>query len=250
MVKGSGYITSQCCGSTEIELGTVYAAEMGISLFSDIDRYTLEDAVVTLSYHLQVAGGSYEEVPLGIFEVSEANWKAKCLEIKAYDYMVRFEKTFNGFETVGNAFDFMNLCASACRVELAQTRAEIEAIPAPYAFKDTVYDALVKLCADICKRNGKTKLLWLGDKDKTLNYEPKSGEMVLTVHRWFANKSCPGDWMYARMGDLADKVTAALGSGTDGKGGTTTTQGTQASAFSPLSEADVVKSVGALFTAD
>lgn len=35
--------------------------------------------------------------------------------------------------------------------------------------------------------------------------------MVLTVHRWFANKSCPGDWMYARMGDLASKVTAALG---------------------------------------
>ncbi len=34
--------------------------------------------------------------------------------------------------------------------------------------------------------------------------------MVLTVHRWFANKSCPGDWMYARMGDLADRVTAAL----------------------------------------
>lgn len=44
MVKGSGYITSQCCGSTEIELGTVYAAEMGISLFSEINRYTLEDA--------------------------------------------------------------------------------------------------------------------------------------------------------------------------------------------------------------
>ena len=128
-VKSSGYITSQCCGSTEIELGTVYAAEMGISLFSDIDRYTLEDATVTLSYHLQVAGGSYEEVPMGIFEVSEANRKAKFLEIKAYDYMVRFEKTFNGFETVGNAFDFMNLCTSACRVELAQTRAEIEAMP-------------------------------------------------------------------------------------------------------------------------
>ena len=35
--------------------------------------------------------------------------------------------------------------------------------------------------------------------------------MVLTVHRWFANKSCPGNWMYARMGDLASKVTAALG---------------------------------------
>lgn len=50
IVKGSGYITRQCCGSTEIELGTVYAAEMGISLFSEIDRYTLEDAEVMLSY--------------------------------------------------------------------------------------------------------------------------------------------------------------------------------------------------------
>lgn len=44
-------------------------------------------------------------------------------------------------------------------------------------------------------------------------YEPKSDEMVLTVHRWYANKSCPGDWMYARMGDLASKVTAALDAG-------------------------------------
>lgn len=82
----------------------------------------------------------------------------------------------------------------------------------PYAFKDVVYKRLIELCTDICRRNGKTKLLWLGDKAKTLNYTPKSDEMVLTVHRWFANKSCPGNWMYARMGDLASKVTAALGS--------------------------------------
>ena len=80
----------------------------------------------------------------------------------------------------------------------------------PYAFKPVVYETLIKLCIDICKRNGKKKLLWFGDKAKTLNYSPKPDEMVLTVHRWFANKSCPGDWMYARMGDLADKVTAAL----------------------------------------
>ena len=81
----------------------------------------------------------------------------------------------------------------------------------PYAFRDGVYSALIRLCADICKRNGKTKLLWLGDKDKTLAYEPAANEMVLTVHRWFANKSCPGNWLMARMDDLAAKVTAALG---------------------------------------
>ena len=93
----------------------------------------------------------------------------------------------------------------------------------PYAFKDVVYQTLIKLCVDICKRNGKKKLLWLGDKDKTLSYEPKSDEMVLTVHRWFANKSCPGSWMYARMGDLAAKVTAQLG-GSSSDSGTSTTQ--------------------------
>lgn len=82
---------------------------------------------------------------------------------------------------------------------------------APYAFNDAVYAKLIELCTDICKRYGKTKLLWFGDKTKTLNYAPASNEMVLSVHRWFANKSCPGDWMYARMGDLAAKVTAKLG---------------------------------------
>ena len=109
IVKGSGYITAQCCGSTEIELGTVYAAEMGITLFSQIDRYTLEDAKVELSYHLRTADGSFEEVPMGVFEVSEANRTAHCLELKAYDYMLRFEKSFNGFETIGNAYAFLAL---------------------------------------------------------------------------------------------------------------------------------------------
>lgn len=92
----------------------------------------------------------------------------------------------------------------------------------PYAMNDKVYASLVNLCVDICKRNGKKKLLWLGDKDKTLDYSPKSDEMVLTVHRWFANKSCPGDWLYARLGNLATEVTKKLG------GTSTTTSSTPA----------------------
>lgn len=129
IVKGSGYISAQCCDSNEMELGTVYASEMGITLFLDVDRYTLEDAKLELFYHLELDDGSWEEVPMGIFEVSEANRKIKCLDIKAYDYMLRFDEPFNGFETVGNAYDFMELCSKACRVELAQTREEIEAMP-------------------------------------------------------------------------------------------------------------------------
>lgn len=85
---------------------------------------------------------------------------------------------------------------------------------APYAMNSKVYDTLVKLCTDICKRNGKKKLLWFGSESKTLNYSPKSDEMIITVHKWFANKSCPGDWLYSRLGDLASKVTKNLGSST------------------------------------
>ncbi len=129
IVKGSGYITTQCCGNSEIELGAVYAAEMGISLFLDIDRYTLEDAEVELSYYLRLADGTYEAVPMGIFEVSEANRTVHVLELKAYDRMLRFDRAFNGFETIGTAYGMMALCSTACGVELAQSQAEIEALP-------------------------------------------------------------------------------------------------------------------------
>ena len=129
IVKGSGYIFAQCCGSAEIELGTVYAAEMGVTLFSQVDRYTLDGAKVELFYHLRVEGGGFEEVPMGIFEVSEANRRVHCLELKAYDYMLRFEKSFNGFESVGNAWAFLELCCKSCGVEMENTRAEIEGMP-------------------------------------------------------------------------------------------------------------------------
>ena len=95
---------------------------------------------------------------------------------------------------------------------------------APYAMTNEVYEKLISLCVDICRRNGKTKLLWFNDKNTALNYSPKSNEMVLTVHRWFANKSCPGDWLYSRLGDVANRVTAQLsgssGGGTTGGGNT------------------------------
>ena len=149
IVKGSGYISRQCCGSTEIELGTVYAAEMGITLLSDIDRYTLEDAQVTLVFHLVLADGSVEDVPMGIFEVSEANRLAKCLELKAYDFMLRFDRSFNGFETVGTAYDFIALCCKRCKVEFANKRAEIDAMPNGGVTLSVYTENDIETCRDV-----------------------------------------------------------------------------------------------------
>ena len=80
----------------------------------------------------------------------------------------------------------------------------------PYAVNDKAYAAMLNLVEDICRRNGKKKLIWFGDKEKTLAYEPKSDEMVMTVHRWFANKSCPGKYLYDRHPAIAKEITERL----------------------------------------
>lgn len=120
----------------------------------------------------------------------------------------------------------------AVTIECASDKTE------PYAMNSKVYESLIKLCTDICKRNGKKKLLWLGNKNKTLNYSPKSDEMVITVHRWFANKSCPGNWLYERLGDLAAKVTANLNETASADTKKDTLYHVQVGAYSVKSNAD------------
>ena len=80
----------------------------------------------------------------------------------------------------------------------------------PYAITDKAMAALIELCADICQRNGIKRLLWSGDKNLVGN----PAKQNLTVHRWFANKACPGDYIYQRLGDIAAKVNAELGTST------------------------------------
>lgn len=77
----------------------------------------------------------------------------------------------------------------------------------PYAVTNAAYSALVDLCVDICKRNNIKKLLWKGDKSLV----GKVDQQNMSVHRWFANKSCPGDFLYAKHGEIAEKVNKLLG---------------------------------------
>lgn len=76
----------------------------------------------------------------------------------------------------------------------------------PYAVGDLAYFALQDLLVDICKRNGIKQLLWCADKSLIGQVEKQN----MTVHRWFSNKSCPGDWLYERHGELAEIVNQRL----------------------------------------
>lgn len=77
----------------------------------------------------------------------------------------------------------------------------------PYAINDKVYRSLINLCADICQRNGIKALKWKADKSLI----GQVGKQNMTVHRWFANKACPGDYIYNRLGQIASEVNARLG---------------------------------------
>ena len=94
----------------------------------------------------------------------------------------------------------------------------------PYAVTDAAYAGLLNLVTDICKRNGKSKVVWFGDKAKTLAYTPKSNEMVLTVHRWFANKSCPGNYLYKLHPQIVAEVNRRLAGGSANAGASTNYQ--------------------------
>lgn len=76
----------------------------------------------------------------------------------------------------------------------------------PYKVNDKVYNALIELLVDICKRNGIKKLLWKGDKSLIGQVDKQN----MTVHRWFANKPCPGEYLYSRHGQIADEVNQKL----------------------------------------
>ena len=127
ILKGSGYIHRSCSGSSELEIGTVYAGEFGISLFSNIDRYSLEDSKLELFYHQELESKKIETIPMGIFDVTEANRSKKILELKGYDYMLRFDKNFPVTDTFGTAFELLTLSCEKCRVELGMTEDEVKA---------------------------------------------------------------------------------------------------------------------------
>lgn len=89
----------------------------------------------------------------------------------------------------------------AITIECASDRTD------PYAINSKVYDSLIALCVDICKRNGITELKWRADKSLIGQVDKQN----MTVHRWFKNKACPGEYIYSRLGQIANEVNAKLG---------------------------------------
>lgn len=83
----------------------------------------------------------------------------------------------------------------------------------PYAVRDNVFAALLDLVTDICKRNDIKELKWKADKSLIGQVDKQN----MTVHRWFANKSCPGDYLYNLHGKIAEEVNKRIGAAAPAK---------------------------------
>ena len=80
----------------------------------------------------------------------------------------------------------------------------------PYKITDDALNACIELCIDICKRYNKTKLVWIENQAQALAYSVKSDELLITVHRWFANKACPGDYIMGKIPFIVETVNKTL----------------------------------------
>lgn len=85
----------------------------------------------------------------------------------------------------------------------------------PYAVTAKAYAALLDLVTDICKRNGIKKLIWSTNKNDRVNHRNGCN---MTVHRDFANKACPGEYLYSRHGEIAAEVNRRLQGASNGGG--------------------------------
>lgn len=124
IVPGSLSINNRATNSNQFSLGSVYVGELKVSLLSDIDRYSLKNAKVSVSYFLETEDGE-EEIPMGIFYVSAAKRTKRVIDLTCYDRMTEFDKQIL-LSSDGTAYELLEYICGECKVELGTTQAEIE----------------------------------------------------------------------------------------------------------------------------
>lgn len=224
IVKGSGTLTRSCAGSTSLELGSVYAAELDISLYLDVDRYSLYDAEIDLSFVCQHHvkniwnnlrsftwasrrsttwndRGPTETIPMGKFVVAEATRTLTVLQLKAYDYMLKFDKNMKNSGTVRTPYEWLKYACEVCNVALGVTEAQVAAMPngtrslswtnleEDMTYRDLIAQVSTVLCG-VCQI----------DRSGALVVIPFSNTPVMDI---------PASWRYSSK--IADYITKYTG---------------------------------------
>ena len=131
-------ISKQLTSSSEVKLGGVYTSQLSLiftnEFASRINRGTWRGREVSISIGLHVSDDEnenpiYEDVPLGVFYIDEANHTAAGISVKAYDAMTKFDKRMTLTSTGGHFYAMLSLACRNCGVDLGMTQAEVEELP-------------------------------------------------------------------------------------------------------------------------
>ena len=131
IVEKSLKVTRQICSKAEdLQIGTTCSAQLDVSLYlENLSRYELMNAVVTLNYRVLIGEDVWEEIPIGIFTITEPPERSRdVIKISAFDNMLKFNKDF-GRTMQGRPYNILSLACQDCGVTLGTTMEEIESYP-------------------------------------------------------------------------------------------------------------------------
>ena len=137
ILAGSFTIKNQCSDTDIVQIGSVYAAELKMTIRPGVvERSTWDGMKIEVEEGMlveidpeQTPAEIYEYVPLGVFYVAEANHSESGVSITAYDNMLKFDKTWGISTTIGSPYDVLRMLCNDCRVTLGLTKAQVEALP-------------------------------------------------------------------------------------------------------------------------
>ena len=185
ILKDSVYVTNQCTNGNEYEYGCVYSAECGITIKSAVDRYSLYDAEIKLFWSLWT-GAEWEEIPLGVFYISEPNRINDKISIKALDGMTKLDINVDE-DTQRTMQRLVPYIAEKCGVEVAQTEDELATFVnynVQYSvFADNV-DTYRDLLAYICQMSACFAIFDRQGKLKLVPYATESSVTLTKKHRF------------------------------------------------------------------
>lgn len=130
IMLGSLTIDNACVDTQSLSVGAVYMGQLSVEIESEINRYTLLNKRLTayLEFHAEDGSTEIERVKLGIYYIAEANRTGKFIAIKAYDGMIKLEKTLTFNSTQGKPYNILKNVADQTGIELSQTEEEIDAL--------------------------------------------------------------------------------------------------------------------------
>lgn len=125
ILKGSFSITNQCCDDAEMKIGQVYVGELNVTLTNlNLEKYSMMDKAIKPVFGRMLESAEYQDIPLGVFNISEAEWTAAGLVIKAYDNMSKLDKACTVTSSIGKPYELALLACESCEVELGTTEEE------------------------------------------------------------------------------------------------------------------------------